>query len=146
MEVCCNEIVNIYLFVRNGANMANFVRQMPMRQTKFKIFAVTSWTQLDNAFFVKELKLGNCCGTMLELRLNIRESKILETLNVMSLLLTVHCSKIFKIAWYLHCKSTQSKALQLCTACLQDKYYRKQTSSQNEILVPFFNRAVSIKL
>jgi hypothetical protein len=38
MENYCNEIVNIYLFVRNGANMANFIRQMPMRQTKFKIF------------------------------------------------------------------------------------------------------------
>ncbi len=46
----CNEIANIYVLVRNGANMANFIRQMPMIQKTFKIFGS------DSAFCGKELK------------------------------------------------------------------------------------------
>jgi hypothetical protein len=111
-------------------------------------------TSFDSA--EKELKLGHWCVTMLELRKNITESKILLSyefnINTWYKAFISDSELLKKPSKLMVICSVKVKALQLFNACHDDKHYRRQNSPHNyksgdELdMISFFNSAVSINL
>jgi hypothetical protein len=61
------------VFIRNGANLSHFFRQMSMGQKKKKYSKFLTVCRIIGPSF------DSLCGSMLELRLNITESNILHS-------------------------------------------------------------------
>ncbi len=127
----------LYLSLKWSQLSVHFFRQMPImkkrrKNSKFLTVRLAVGPSLKVHFADIELNLEIWCGIMLELRLNITERKILhstigimEILSTLSLFLTVHSSKTFKVVSYLPSKSTKVKAFLLFNACQEHKHYRR---------------------
>jgi hypothetical protein len=93
-------------------------------------------------FAEKRLNIGYWCETMLELRLNITESKILHSYenneNTKNKIYISNSAllKVFKVDCYLHCKNTKVKALQLFNAA------RRRNATKDKIALIYSMRRV----
>ena len=86
---------------------------------------------------------------MFDLRLDITESKFFFYENNVFIFNSALFNKL-QINCYLHCKSTNVKALQLFNACHKDKHYktkkflRYENSGDKLHLLSFFNSALNL--
>jgi hypothetical protein len=134
--------VHALVFIRNGANLSHFFRQMPMRQKEKKYSKFLTVCRIIGPSF------DSLCGAMLELRLNLTESKILHKKTRHSFL-TVYSKKSSKLTVIFIIKLKTLKhysflILATRTSTTEDKMVLRYEKSGYKLdLLSIFNSAAS---